>query len=57
MWQDLSKDVIAAQVTYFPGHKGEVGEGHIIWFHNVVAYNPLNVYLSILFSVFAVIKM
>lgn len=30
MWQDLSKDVMAAQVTYFPGHKGEVGEDGIL---------------------------
>lgn len=48
MWQDRSKDSIAAQVTYFSGHKGEVGEGRIrIRFHNVVDYNTLNVYLFV----------
>lgn len=54
MWQDRSKDSIAAQVTYFSGHKGEVGEGRIrIRFHNVVDYNTLNVYLFVcLFVVF-----
>lgn len=48
MWQDRSKDSIAAQVTYFSGHKGEVGEGRIrIRLHNVVDYNTLNVYLFV----------